>query len=422
MKVSSQLLAEAQRCPSCGEALASAPGFVTWCPECEWNVDPSPPAKLNWRERRAAKASAKASRRLFERISATDVSGPPPRVAAITLLALLVHLLTLATFLAGVWFVVYGFGLPWPIRIPFGALLIGVAAMVQPFWSMRKSKLKPLTRDRAPLLFGLVDEEVAALGCKGLDGIAFNWEVNASIGHSRRRGWVMTIGIGLWTVLSPQERVAVIAHELAHQLNRDQRNGMVVHGAAFSMGRWAYLLTPITHEVPARGVAGLAEMILPVFLFPLVLAAQALEWSLSVLAARQGLSAEYYADVLASRVAGTDAAVTGLEKLLLATACHHQLIHTAKFDKSADPWVELARYAAAIPAHEMERQRRLGRLRLPAIDTSHPPTQLRADLVRKLPYRDAQVVLDPERSAAIDRELAGVVASVTKYLRSLYPR
>jgi hypothetical protein len=422
MKVSSQLLAEAQGCPSCGEAVASAPGFVTWCPQCDWNVDPSPPAELKWRERRAARASEKASRRLFERISATDVSGPPPRMAAITLLALLVHLLTLVTFLAGVWFVVYGFGLPWPIRIPFGALLIGVAAMVQPFWSRDRSKLKPLKRETAPLLFKLADEVAAALGCKGLDGIAFSWHVNASIGHSRRRGWVMTMGMGLWTMLSPQERVAVIAHELAHQLNRDQRSGMLVHGAAFSMGRWAYLLAPVTHNVQVDALVGFAELLLQLVLLPFVLAAQALQWSLTVLAGRQGLSAEYYADVLASRAAGTEAAATGLEKLLLADACSHHLIHTAKFDKAVDPWVELARYAATVPAHEMERQRRLGRLRLPAIDTSHPPTQLRADLLRKLAHRDATVVLDPQRSAAIDDELTRVVASVTKYLRSWFPR
>jgi len=29
----------------------------------------------------------------------------------------------------------------------------------------------------------------------------------------------MTLGLALWSTLSPQERVAVIAHELAHQVN-----------------------------------------------------------------------------------------------------------------------------------------------------------------------------------------------------------
>jgi Zn-dependent protease with chaperone function len=232
----------------------------------------------------------------------------------------------------------------------------------------------------------------------------------------------MTIGLALWSTLSAQQRVALIGHELGHQMNNDQRKSMLVFGAAVSMAQWSYLLNPGKGMVRFRGLASLGELIAIVLMLPLALAAAGLAWLLDVLGSRQGLAAEYYADTLSAKIAGTDAAVGSLERTLVAGSCSRHLIHTAKFDKSADPWAELARFAAAIPGTELERQRRLGRLRLPAIDSTHPPTQLRADLIRKLPYRTAEVVLDSGRAAAIDRELSGPVNAATVRLRKAYPR
>lgn len=286
-----------------------------------------------------------------------------------------------------------------------------------------------MKRSEFPALYGLVDDIAKELGCRGLDGIRLSLDFNASIGRSRSEGWVMNLGLPLWSTLSPQQRVALIGHELGHQLNHDQRNGVFVHGAAISMKQWSYLLTPSRAVRPTRrggsiGVAfaALGDLLAPLIMLPLAAAAAGLSWLLTVLAGRQGLAAEYYADALSARVAGTDAASSSLERMLLAGACTRQLHHIAKFDRSADPWSGVAAYAASIPALELERQRRLGRLRLPAIDSSHPPSQLRADLLRALPYETAKVVPDQGRTAAIDRELAGPIAGATKLLRSYYPR
>jgi hypothetical protein len=418
-----EIVIEQMTCPACGSAIPINAGFVNWCAACDWNVDPIPPSKLSWRERRAAQASARASRKLFDRIVAKGIKGPPPRSAVINLIAAVVHLLTAVTFAAGALILVDGLGLLLPLRIFFGGLLLAVAFVVQPFWHRsRKRKSKLLKRDEFPALYALADDIAKELGCKGLDGMRVGIAFNASIGQTRSEGWVMTMGLALWSTLSPQQRVALIAHELGHELNRDQRNSMLVYGAAISMHQWSYLLTPGRRMVRLRGLAAIGDMLAPLILLPLAAAAAGLSWLLVVFGGRQGLSAEYYADALSARVAGTDAASSMLERLLLAEACDRRLHHVAKFDKSADPWNALAAYATAIPALEVERQRRLGRLRLPAIDASHPPTQLRADLVRALPYETAKVVIDQGRAAAIDRELAGSVNAATKLLRSYYPR
>jgi Zn-dependent protease with chaperone function len=410
-------------CPACDSAVPLYAGYVNWCAACDWDVDPIPPPKLSWRNRRAAQSSARASRKLFDRIVAKGIKGPPPRSAVINLIAAVVHLLTAIAFAAGALILVDGLGLLLPVRIFFGGLLVAIAFVVQPFWHRsRRKRSTLLKREKFPALYALVDDVAKELGCKGLDGIRVSIDYNASIGRTRSEGWVMNIGLALWSTHSPQERVALIGHELGHQLNHDQRTSMLVYGAATSMHQWSYLLTPGRRMVRLRGLAAIGDMLVPLIMLPLAVTAAGLSWLLTVFAGRQGLSAEYYADALSARVAGTDAAASSLERLLLADVLDRQLHHIAKFDKSADPWSAVAAYAATIPAHEIERQRRLGRLRLPAINDDHPPTQLRADLVRALPYETAKVVLDQGRTAAIDRELAGPVAAATKLLRSYYPR
>lgn len=410
-------------CPGCGASIQVFPAFVTWCEACDWNVDPGPEPKPSRWDRHFSEASARASRRLFDQMSESGADRPPRRSVALNLVAILVHLLTAVTFAIGVLVLVDGLGLLLVIRILFGGLALGAAFVVQPFWHKRKKpSSKLLERDNFPELFGLVDLIAASLGCRGLDGIRLSMDFNASIGRSRSEGWVMTIGLAAWSTLSSQQRVALIGHELGHQVNRDQRRLLLVGGAAVSMAQWSYLLNPRGRITPIRGLAAMAEPLVMLVMLPLSASAAALAWLLHVLGSRQGLAAEYYADALSARVAGTEAAASALERLLMAESCSRHLEHIAQFNKSADPWTELASYAAAIPASELERQRRLARLRLPAIDATHPPTQLRADLVRKLPYRTPEVVLDAGHLQAIDAELSGPLKGATVVLRKRYPR
>lgn len=233
----------------------------------------------------------------------------------------------------------------------------------------------------------------------------------------------MTLGLSMWSVLDDQERVALIGHELAHQLNGDLRRNLFVHGAVSSLTRWEYVLSPVMAGSlrNRRSMAVIGEWLMVVLLLPISLAAGAFARALDVLANRQGLSAEYYADLLGARVAGTQAGARLAEKLLIAQACSDKVIHTAKFDRAADPWQVVAAYAAQIPPHEWERQRRLGRLRLPAIDSSHPPSQLRADLIRLRDHVEPVVQVSSDDAARIDAELAKPAAWVTKRLHERFP-
>ncbi len=157
--MTAEAVLEQMVCPECHAQVQFTSGFVAWCPGCDWNVDPIAPPKLSWRDRRAAEASARASRKLYERIAARGVKGPPPRSPAINLIAALVHLLTAIVFAGGVLMLAMGFGIVWPLRLFFGALLIAVAFQVQPFWHRRRRRrTKPMRRDEYPALYGLVDD------------------------------------------------------------------------------------------------------------------------------------------------------------------------------------------------------------------------------------------------------------------------
>jgi len=409
-------------CPECAAALVSDPRFVTWCPGCGWNVDPTPPPRMSRREQRAARASERASRRLFEQMSEKGTVSSRGLRLRITVLSAAVHLLTLAVFAAGLYLVVDGFGMAPIVRFFIGGLLIGVGCVVQPFHRKRASGNKPLTRTELPSLFALCDQVAQTLGTGTIDSLWLSPVFNASYGRSRRHGSAMTLGLALWAILEPQERVALIGHELGHQLNGDQRRARPVRLAMVSLRNWAYLLKPGRSIYRTRGIAAVSEFLTLLVLLPLAATALGLRRLLAILAGRQGLSSEYYADELSARVAGTAAAAALAEKLLVADACSRFVQQTVKFEPATDPWEAVGNYARGIPQQEWERQRRLGRLRLPAIDSSHPPSQLRADLLRARAYQEPVIRLTPNQAEVLDRELARYGAGVAKRVRDGYLR
>src|SRR5438094_618563 len=64
----------------------------------------------------------------------------------------------------------------------------------------------------------------------------------AVLGWRRRR--TLTLGLPLLTVLPPQPRAALIAHELAHARNGDSTRGFFVGGAINALSTWYGILGP----------------------------------------------------------------------------------------------------------------------------------------------------------------------------------
>lgn len=421
--------AEAGRCPRCDAQLVGGGDFVAWCRECGWNVDPSPPRPAGrlrtWWLERQNRLAVKLADRMRSR-SVGRRGGTGLRVA-VWLAAAGVHLVTLGVLVAAV--AVFLSSWAPAARLVLGLFLVGLFAVVQPL-ELRSQLPEGLVvdRNRAPELFGLIDRVSSAIGTRPVHRVIVTGRFNASYVKDRRRRPMMAIGIPLWVVLTPQERVALLGHELGHRVNGDLRNLAFVHYALVTLRKWWQLFE--SPRVPGwrrhayarvnadRGLVNLAEMLLPLLLLPVTIVISALAAALELLAMRQGQRCEYYADEMSARAAGSDAARTLTDKLLIAEGCIRELRQIVRFQRGVNPWQGLAAYVGALPATEWERLRRLARARLHRIDTTHPPSALRHDVLEQLPPLQAAVVADTAQMQAINAELSAGANAAAARLRS----
>jgi hypothetical protein len=71
---------------------------------------------------------------------------------------------------------------------------------------------------------------------------------------------------------------------------------------------------------------------------------------------------------------------------------------------------------AAVPDRERERRRRIARLQQVRLGTTHPPTGKRIELLERRRPESGAVRLDPERAAALQRELQALARPVAERL------
>ena len=181
------------------------------------------------------------------------------------------------------------------------------------------------------------------------------------LGWRRRR--VLTLGLPLFSALEPQERVALIAHELAHGRNGDSSRGLLVGSSLGGLVELYGLVAPDSAEARGWELGGFDGVLNAVF------------WLLSRpvylllllqlhLLARDSQRAEYLADALAARVAGTPAEISLHEKLLLDSTFRSVIQRGAYGGRATerDAFEELVAAFAAVPERERERRRRVARL------------------------------------------------------------
>jgi Zn-dependent protease with chaperone function len=402
-------------CPDCGSLIDHDPSFPLWCPACDWNLDPQAARRQRGGRRMAEKAADRLARRLYQ-----EVRARPPRSGGGNLnrlviwpLACFIHLLTVAVAAAAALLIAPGFGLIVPVRILLAALLGGCALYVQPFRSRKIPQYIAIGREDAPALFALVDEVALAIGGPGVDIIVPTATFNASYFKLSARRPAIAIGLTLWSILTPQERVALLGHDFGHRINGDLRRTVFVGRAITTVRRWRVLLEPEfgpVRHTSSNGLGALsavvAELLMPLLLIPLALLVETFGNGMQLIASRQGQRSEYYADELAAGAAGTAAAVSLLEKMLIGDMCQRFLLHTIKHQRDTNVWHAVRAFAESVPETEWQRRSRLATRRLQRVDSSHPPSQLRASVLLDRPTKQPSVVLDAGRSAIIDAEFA----------------
>jgi Zn-dependent protease with chaperone function len=427
-------------CPKCRERARLDPRFVQWCTQCGYGAEPKP-VELRGREQRRSEREQRRSTRLFESLRTTQDLRPTSTVGVcVTVLSTVVHLVGLALVVLPILLVVSTHGAVWSYGLLGLCLLVFLG--VRPRLSgLRLDADRGLSRAVAPKFYGLLDQCAAELGCQVPDQVLFHLSFNASTGRSglRRRSFLF-LGMPLWTVLSGPERIALLGHELAHQINGDTTHGLWAASARRSVHEWTRLLDPRQTALERRGNrvmtrstrggfgslgALLAPVAMAVLFAPFFLIALGCRVLLTRLDLYCGQRAEYLADELGARLAGSEAVYGLLGKLALAESIQGFLTAAKNRRGTANAvdqrrlWASVAQYVDSVPETERQRRKVVDRLRNTRTDRSHPANHLRSALIEARPQHPGVLKLSEEEWAEIDAELTpGYLAAARRMLNA----
>ncbi len=308
---------------------------------------------------------------------------------------------------------------PNPFAIVIGVVMVGAAFVARPRPTPVPAGL--IDRDRFPALFGLADRVADELHAHRVDGIRITNDFNASFG---RYGWrgrrIISLGFPLITVLDGRQLVAVIAHEIAHDVNGDPSRQTYVGLAYGAVLELHGLLAPVDRPVSVTRVTtstilvGVGAPIANTVMRGLSLATRPFVVAFEVLMRRQSQRAEYLADALAADVAGHDACLSLLRTMhfsqtLAATA--GALVASGETD---DLFGRLRRRIADTPEREWQRIDRVMDMEQTQLESTHPPTAQRIRLLSSRPDAAPRVVVDADEQFAIDRELLPLEVSYAR--------
>ncbi|WP_347147215.1 M48 family metallopeptidase [Streptomyces sp. W1SF4] len=414
-----------RECPACGASVPVDETYVEWCAACDWNVDPGTPDPepgriAAFRRRLAHRHGEQLAAELARGAEHGETRGTSASAVLAQGVSLVVHSLTVLLAVAGVLLIVLG----WETGVQpvVGALLLGLAVVLRPRPGRLPKDAPVLSRGDAPELFGLVDEVAAALGTGGVRAVVVVPGANAGVTtYGLRQHRVLYLGLGLWEVLTPQERVALLGHELGHFAHGDTRRAGFTVGALHSLSVWYYLLAPTPPT-------GLLDRFVNTVVFLPRCAVLGLLRLLDILTLRASQRSEYLADASAARVGSTAAAVALMDRLLIADTVDAGLRREAvaagmrggragrgaREAAERELWERLAARFAAVPEREYERLRRVAARRGHSVDSTHPPTHLRRNLAAAGGPHPGLVSFAEQRVETVSAELAPARAALAR--------
>ena len=414
--------AKEQTCPQCHSVIPAIAGQRIWCDKCGWNLEvPASPLPRGLLEKLYDSLSKKSSQHLFEQMirgGSLKASLTPAKLVAF-LLAGLVHSVTLAFIILGIWLCLFAF----PTVRAFGVLL-GLACLVA-VWlllipSSSKVKAFPLPRERYPALYRIADQIAQALGSPPVDTIMYDVHFNASFGQF---GWKrkrrLILGLPLFATLQGQEIVALLGHELAHGVNGDPNRGFFLGTALYSLASWYELIAPQRRWDAETGSATLAFSFFNLIALPLVGLIWLAGYALSHLLWYDSQRAEYLADLLGAQVSGTNAQLATLDKSHLRET-FETILKFAYIDRKGQNFFQdLRQRINRVSPREIARIRWIEKLTLARIDVTHPPTAHRVEFLRAHPVSEARVTLSSDDLAQLERELEPLLRAVEKRIFEL---
>jgi heat shock protein HtpX len=273
-----------------------------------------------------------------------------------------------------------------------------------------------LKREEHRELYGLVDEIAGKMNAPEIDGVVVSEGYNASYGrHGWRNQQILHLGLLLWYSIGEQEKVALLAHEIAHSVNGDaMRTGYIGMAMNSLSGLYTSLCAP--PSVSAVGLFALVDR-LTGFLFrclsyiPLagIYIMLMLLWSIS----QRG---EYLADYLASSVSGTVAMVSLLRCIYLNKAN----VRLECLRLRANPQLRtqdlFARLQARAERTNIDLDSRPLDVAENAMASTHPPMEYRIRFCEAHPFPTGRIGDVSRRIERVDSELRKAKAEMQERL------
>src|SRR5439155_2860384 len=165
----------------------------------------------------------------------------------------------------GVWLVITSTeGLVTLFRMLVGVALIGLAWLMHPRFAKLDPDARVLEPEQAPQLYRMVGEIAEQVGAKPVWRITVSPQFNASVNKiGIRRRCVVNLGLPLWNLLQPQQRIAVLAHEMGHEVNGDLRRGWLVGTSLGSLAELYRSMYPegyVGESLQAQISVGIAKL------------------------------------------------------------------------------------------------------------------------------------------------------------------
>jgi len=412
-------------CPECSATLAVSGDEAPWCPRCEWNLDayrPDPSAGVLRRslDRRAHFVGYRQGGRIVRELAGQEV-GPPVASRDRSILLVMSFVLTFLTVVligGGAWLMT----LQRPGYFFLGLLSVVIGLGLRPILGRRRKILEyaiPVTRDRAPVFFGMLDRIAGEVGAPMPQTVAFDASWNALVAQTGlRRHRTMVIGLPLFVSARPQERIALLAHELGHLVNKDMRRGLLTQPALRTFGRLAEMAW---FPMPTRD-NGLVLFSLAYILFVLAMRLVSallfvIHLGFAVLGSREARRSEHYADALAARIAGTKATQSAMDLVVFGDDLHRAVVGAATRGGLAAEWRSTVEGARELWAERLPERRQLTLRQQASAFASHPATGLRHRLLGETPYQPGALGLTSAEWERIDRELAPYVKTGGAWLK-----
>ena len=272
-----------------------------------------------------------------------------------------------------------------------------------------------LSHNDAPAAFAIIDAVGKTLGAPRIDRLVITDEFNAAVGQAQGQN-VLEIGAFFWSALPDDEKLALIAHEMAHLVNSDPTRGRFLGAALNTLDGWHELFSPRRVENDYGEVMfGADRTVIGDLVFGAFQLTIELFWGLMErLSFVPQQRAEYLADALAAEVAGKAAPIALLRRSALVERARIVLggLGSYNLPKGRDLIDIVAKGTFEMP--EAEREALLSKMHQQdfSIDETHPPTVYRVKFLELLPIEAPMLHTDELDFAAADAELTPHIAKV----------